>query len=309
MLGRWRSRCIVLIFTGCALLSGAQDAIQVDSATLNEHVDRRVQPIYPPMAWAAHVDGTVLLEIRIDVSGKVESAKILKGPLMLQQAALDGVKHWTFRPFDNAGVPAPTVGEIAINFVRHEDRYLASADDGGSGEKSIAKHLMSALNKCTSAIRAGKDSAAAVTICEEAAKTAETFCPDCRYVERRMAFVYAATAFSNAKDLRSASTWADKAVAVVKLGHDDASGSGSAYSTRGMIEAMEGNLPPADQDLAVAEDFGRIQLAMTSWQTSERRKEYAHSLAQDLRLHAKVLQAMNNPKEAQDKLDEAAKYD
>jgi hypothetical protein len=72
-----------------------------------------------------------------------------------------------------------------------------------------------------------------------------------------------------------------------------------------MIKAMQGKLSTADQDLVAAEDFGRSQLALTYWENSDSKKEYAHSLAQDLRFHAKVLQALNNPKEAQDKLDEA----
>jgi TonB family protein len=301
------SRCAAFIFAGCAVSMGAQDAIQVDSATLSQHVDRRIEPIYPPIAWAGHVDGAVALEIRVGVSGKVEAAKVLNGPKMLQQAALDGVQQWTFHPFDNAGVPVAAIGQIAISFVRG-DNYVASADDGGTGDASVAKHFFPLVDKCTRAIRAGKDSASIVSSCEEAAATAETFGPDCRYVEKRTAFVYAATAFTNAKDLQSALMWADKAVAVVNFGHDDGSGSEAAYSTRGTIEAMQGKLQLADQDLAAAEDFGRRQLAPAYWENPERKKEYAHSLAQDLRFHAKVLQALNNPKEAQDKLEEAARY-
>lgn len=306
MIGRWLSRCIGLMLTVCALSLGAQDAIQVDSATLSQHVDRRVEPVYPPIAWAAHVDGAVTLEIRVGVSGKVESAKVLNGPKMLQQAALDGVQQWTFHSFDQAGVPVAAIGPLAINFVRG-DSYAPSADDGSPGDPSIAKHFFPLLDKCTKAIHAGKDSAATVSSCEDAAATAETFGQDSRYVEKRTAFVYAATAFANTKDLQSALTWANKAVVVVKLGHADGSGSEAAYSTRGMIEAMLGNLTQADQDLAIAEDFGRSQIAITDQRNPER-KEYMRSLARDLGFHAKVLQALNNSKEAHDKANEAAKY-
>lgn len=307
MIGSWLGRCMVFVIAGSAISLGAQDALQVDSATLNQHVDRRLEPIYPPIAWLAHVDGPVAIEIRVGVSGKVESAKVLNGPKMLQQGALDAVQQWTFRPFNKAGVPVAAIGQIAIRFVRG-DKYVTNPDDGGPGDSAIAKRFLPLLDKCTTAMRAGKDSAAIISSCEQAAVTAETFCLACRYVEKRTAFVYAATAFTNVKDLQSALTWADKAVSVVELGHDHGSGSEAAYSTRGMIEAMQGNLTPADEDLATAEDFGRRQIALAYWENPERKKEYIQALVHDLRFHAKVLQALNKPKEAQDKLDEAAKY-
>jgi hypothetical protein len=49
-------------------------------------------------------------------------------------------------------------------------------------------------------------------------------------------------------------TVADKAVAVVLLGHDDGSGSSAAYSVRGQAKALVGDLTGADQDLEKAEN-------------------------------------------------------
>ena len=56
-------------------------------------------PIYPPIAKAARVTGTVVLQVTISKTGEVESLHVVSGPAMLQQAALDAVKHWRYRPY------------------------------------------------------------------------------------------------------------------------------------------------------------------------------------------------------------------
>ncbi len=73
--------------------------------------------------------------------------------------------------------------------------------------------------------------------------------------ERRRAYVYAATAYGNIRDLKTALHYADKAVEVIKLGHDDDSGSEAAYSLRGQIRAFSGDMSGGDKDMSLAEDF------------------------------------------------------
>ena len=131
---------------------------------------------------------------------------------------------------------------------------------------------------------------------------------DGNYVEKRSAFVYAATACASNRDLASALDWAKKAVEVVKLGHDDDSGSNAAYSTLGTIEGMMGNLTASDRDLTEAEDFSRKGIAWVEREAPSLRIEYVRPFLRDLQFHARVLQALNRPSEAQKKLDEAAKY-
>jgi protein TonB len=59
----------------------------------------KTQPIYPPIAKAARVSGTVVLQVTISKTGEVETLRIVSGPAMLQQAALDAVKNWRYRPY------------------------------------------------------------------------------------------------------------------------------------------------------------------------------------------------------------------
>jgi hypothetical protein len=129
------------------------------------------------------------------------------------------------------------------------------------------------------------------------------------YVAKRSAFVYAATAYGDVGDLQSALPWAAKAVQIVGLGHDDDSGSNAAFSVKGTVEGLLGDLPSADRDLAAAEEFSRKGIAHAEKEAPNQREEYVRPYVRDLRFHAKVLDALNRPDDAQKKLDEAAKYE
>jgi protein TonB len=56
-------------------------------------------PQYPPIAKAAHMQGTVVLQATISKTGSIENLKVVSGPAMLQQAALDAVRTWRYRPY------------------------------------------------------------------------------------------------------------------------------------------------------------------------------------------------------------------
>jgi len=60
---------------------------------------QKTQPVYPPIAKAARVSGTVVLTATISKQGTIEGLKVLSGPAMLQQAAMDAVRTWRYRPY------------------------------------------------------------------------------------------------------------------------------------------------------------------------------------------------------------------
>ncbi|HEV3149396.1 MAG TPA: energy transducer TonB [Acidobacteriaceae bacterium] len=74
------------------------------------------KPAYPPIARAAHIQGDVQIAVLIDTSGAVSEEKFLNGPPMLQQAALEAVKHWTFTPFATDGAAHEVVTVLTIPF-------------------------------------------------------------------------------------------------------------------------------------------------------------------------------------------------
>jgi TonB family protein len=71
----------------------------MSASDANGRLLHRAEPVYPPDAKAAGISGTVVLQISIDSSGKPDSMQVISGPTMLQQAALDAVKQWRYRPF------------------------------------------------------------------------------------------------------------------------------------------------------------------------------------------------------------------
>ncbi len=56
-------------------------------------------PQYPIIAKSVGVQGTVVLQATISKSGAIENLQIISGPAMLQQAAIDAVKTWRYRPY------------------------------------------------------------------------------------------------------------------------------------------------------------------------------------------------------------------
>ena len=60
---------------------------------------QKTQPIYPPIAKAARVSGTVILQATISKTGSIQNLQVVSGPAMLQQAAMDAVRTWRYRPY------------------------------------------------------------------------------------------------------------------------------------------------------------------------------------------------------------------
>jgi peptidyl-prolyl cis-trans isomerase A (cyclophilin A) len=73
-------------------------------------------PIYPVDAKAAHVQGTVVLGAIIGTDGTVKDLHVVSGPDQLQQAALDAVRQWRYRPYLLNGDPVEVRTTINIIF-------------------------------------------------------------------------------------------------------------------------------------------------------------------------------------------------
>jgi hypothetical protein len=59
--------------------------------------EQLVLPQYPAIAVQARVRGKVELELQVDsVTGRVLDVKILSGPALLRQSAIDSAKRWLF---------------------------------------------------------------------------------------------------------------------------------------------------------------------------------------------------------------------
>ena len=79
--------------------------IRVSSGVLAGMLLTKVLPVYPDAAWRAHVSGTVTLYARIGTDGRINKLRVLSGPEMLRQSAVDAVSQWTYRPYVLNGEP------------------------------------------------------------------------------------------------------------------------------------------------------------------------------------------------------------
>ncbi len=75
-----------------------------------------IRPVYPPIARAAHMEGTVVVQAIISRTGAIESARVVSGPAMLQAAALEAVRSAHYRPYLLSGEPTEVDTTFSINF-------------------------------------------------------------------------------------------------------------------------------------------------------------------------------------------------
>ena len=77
---------------------------------------KRIVPQYPKLARIAGVTGTVVCEICISKTGRVEDAKIVKSIPILDDAALAAVKQWVFSPGLQRDIPVRVKMNIPVIF-------------------------------------------------------------------------------------------------------------------------------------------------------------------------------------------------
>jgi protein TonB len=75
-----------------------------------------IEPVYPPIAKAAHQQGTVIIHAIISKDGRIESASVISGPGLLTGAALDAVRNAHYRPYLLNGQPTEVETTFSINF-------------------------------------------------------------------------------------------------------------------------------------------------------------------------------------------------
>ncbi|MBK7859983.1 MAG: TonB family protein [Archangiaceae bacterium] len=102
--------------------------------------------VYPADAADAGVQGTVVLQVDLGPDGKVMSASVAtsSGSDALDQAALDGVKRFVFRPAEIDGVPAAVRLEYAYHFELKPEVQPADAGPLDAGPPQV--NLSGTLN-------------------------------------------------------------------------------------------------------------------------------------------------------------------
>ena len=87
--------------------SGKLDAAQLIS---------RVNPVYPKVAKAVGLSGSVELQFMISTDGSVRNATVVKGNPLLARAAVDAIYAWHFQPARRDGIPVESESSAVFVF-------------------------------------------------------------------------------------------------------------------------------------------------------------------------------------------------
>jgi protein TonB len=91
------------------------NSVRLPSRLVEGMIIYKVTPKYPPIAISAHIEGTVVLSATIGKGGMIENLRVASGPAMLQQAALEAVQNWRYRPYLLNGQPVEV--ETTVNVI------------------------------------------------------------------------------------------------------------------------------------------------------------------------------------------------
>jgi len=79
-------------------------------------VIKQVKPVYPDMARQAELEGVVLLLVGVDEFGNVIEVTVLQSVAGLDQAAIDAVYKWKFKPAKQRDVPVAVRISLPVRF-------------------------------------------------------------------------------------------------------------------------------------------------------------------------------------------------
>ena len=78
---------------------------------------KKVEPPYPELARRSKIQGVVILEAVITKEGNVEEVKVLRSlHPMMDQAAVNAVKQWKYKPAMLNGRPVKVYFTVTVNF-------------------------------------------------------------------------------------------------------------------------------------------------------------------------------------------------
>ena len=131
---RLAASCVFLI---CVMLFATAQVIpwgiRVTEDAEQGLILKKVDPVYPPLARQARIQGTVILRVHINKSGDVESLQLYSGHPMLAPAAIDAVKQWKYKPHLLNGGPVNVETRVTVNFTLPEKRPEGVVGDAPGG--------------------------------------------------------------------------------------------------------------------------------------------------------------------------------
>ena len=91
-------------------------SIRVGANVQQANLVSQEKPVYPPLAKAARVQGTVRFDATIGPDGTVQNLHVIEGPPLLVQAAMEAVQKWVYKPTLLNQKPVEVDAPITVNF-------------------------------------------------------------------------------------------------------------------------------------------------------------------------------------------------
>lgn len=90
--------------------------LRISAGVAQGHLLTPISPVYPAIARAARIQGTVVIEATISKAGDVIHAHAISGPPMLIQAALTAIEQARYQPYKLSGEPVEVETIINVQF-------------------------------------------------------------------------------------------------------------------------------------------------------------------------------------------------
>jgi TonB family protein len=111
--------------------------VHKSESELRSEAITRIEPKYPPLARAARVFGTVVVEVTIDEEGNVISARAVMGHALLKDTSCTAARGWKFNPTRVGGKPARVIGQISFDFELGSEETGSKTDEAEATKESL----------------------------------------------------------------------------------------------------------------------------------------------------------------------------
>ena len=287
------------LVTSMPLTSPTQTAPQtvaVDSMSASKNLISMPPPVYPMKAKQLHIQGSVSVELAVDVSGRVTSVRVLSGPVELQQAAIDAFSRGIYRPFVKNGKPCAATISTKINFEMNDAPLSAN-------DTEVATQYFDLHDQCEKLIK--KNSSEAIAVCLKAIEVSKGFSPGAELESRAVAYDDAAKLLLKAGRTEESLALGKEVVTLVAPAGRISQATASAYTTRAQTRLGTGDVTGGMADI---DELVDILTQLKSKETSPVFiKMYARELKEALQAKSGVLRQLGRTSQADAAEKEAAK--
>lgn len=101
---------------GVVAAAPAKKAMRVSAGVTAGLLVEPIRPVYPAIAKAAHVQGEVVVAATISPEGRIEGLRVVSGPAMLRDSAMEAIRRARYRPFLLNGEPTAVETTVTVQF-------------------------------------------------------------------------------------------------------------------------------------------------------------------------------------------------